>query len=241
MDMTEEAINAAVTTQEVGTPEKSTEVNASQPQTSEPAQGSKEYNFRKLESEKFEIERRYREQESLNKELIGALRGNLQPKPQLQEEALPELSPNDIPEWKDVKSYAERIAEKKFQELMAKQEKERLPGVVKQKFQDFDKVVTHERIQTLERNNPELADAFTRASDPFTATYSYFKALYREEPKKQDPVALEEAQKIIENAKKPVSSNAVGSTGALKNAQAFAKKDKDALYKEMMSAAARAI
>jgi hypothetical protein len=50
---------------------------------------------------------------------------------------------------------------------------------------------------------------------------------------------MEEAQKIMENAKKPVSSNAAGRQGALKNATAFAKKPRDQLYKEMMAASAR--
>lgn len=228
--MTEEIANS-VNNQEVAKPEASTEVSSSQPsQASEPEVGSKEYNFRQME-------RRLKEQEQLNKELIGVLKAKENP-PQ-QEDVLPEPSPDDIPEWKHVKSYAEKIAEKKFKELSAQQERARLPELVKQRLPDFEKVVTPDRIQKLEQENPALAQAFSLAADPYTAAYSYLKALYREEPKKEDPVAMEEAQKILENSKKPLSSNAVGRAGALKNANAFAKKSKDALYKEMMSAASR--
>ncbi len=236
--MTEEKATS-VKNQEVANPEATTEVSSSQQsQSSEPEVGSKEYNFRQLEQKNKELERRLKDQEQLNKEIIGAFKAKDQPKQQ-EDESLPELSPDDIPEWKHVKSYAEKIAEKKFKELSAQQERARLPELTKQRLPDFDSVVTPDRIQKLEQENPALAQAFSLAADPFTATYSYLKALYREDPKKTDPVVMEEAQKILENSKKPVSSNTVGRAGALKNANAFAHKSKEQLYKEMMSAASR--
>lgn len=237
--MTEEQAQV-VKPQEVGAPEaKLSETSIQQAPPPQPEVGSKEYNFRQLE-------KRSRELEQQNKELIEVLKGKAQPQPAQQEdETLPNLSPDDIPEWKHVtrsmkslERRAEQIAEEKVKKILAENEKAKLPSLVRGKFPDFDQVVTAERIEKLEQENPALAQAFTLASDPYSATYSYLKALHAQKP--QDPVAMEEAQKIIENAKKPVSSNAAGRQGALKNASAFAKKSKEQLYKEMMAASNRA-
>jgi hypothetical protein len=193
------------------------------------------------------MEKRQRELEQSNRELLEALKSRAQPQTQVQseDESLPNLSPDDIPEWKHVtksmkavERRAEQIAEEKIKKILAENEKASLPKLVRSKFPDFDQVVTTERIEKLEQENPALAEAFTKAADPYTATYSYLKAMNA--PKAHDPVAIEEAQKILENAKKPVSSNAAGRQGALKNAAAFAKKPREQLYKEMMDAAARA-
>ena len=226
-----------VTPQEAVAPEsqdQETNNQEVQNETSQSQEGSKEYNFRRLEEQKREVEERLKQQEELNRKMMDVFNGN---PPQKEEEVDPELSPDDIPEWKHVQSYAEKIAEKKFQELMAKRERENLPNLVKQKYSDFETVVTAERVKKLEQENPELAKAFSLSKDPFTTTYSYFKSIYQE--KKPDPVAMEEAEKLMQNGSRPQSSNTIGRQGSLKNANAFQKKDKDQLYKEMMSYAAQ--
>ena len=237
--MTEEQAKA-VKSQGAGAPEASKADTTTQTAVvQDPVVGSKEYNFR-------EMERQLREQRQYNKDLVEALKGKTQPQPEQQQEdeTLPKLSPDDIPEWKHVEKAlgaiqrnATRAAKEEAHKIVAEKEKARLPELVRQRHQDFDAVVTADRIQKLEQENPALAQAFSLAADPFTATYSYFKALYAQQ--KADPVALEEAEKIMENDKKPVSSNAIGSGGALKNAAAFAKKSKEQLYKEMTGHANR--
>lgn len=209
--------------------------------TEEPKEGSKEYNFRALEQSKKEIERRLQQQEAMNKEMMEFLKQQKQSS-QPQEEVLPQLNPDDIPEWQHVSKYvekqAETIAEKKIREFYEKQEKERLPKVVREKYQDFDEIVTSERIEKLEKENPELAKAFSQSKDPYSVTYSYLKGIYG--AKKQSPEAMEEAEKIMKNSQKPVSSNAAGTQGALKHANAFQKKSREELYKEMMQYASQA-
>jgi len=236
--MTTEQVTA-VKSQETGAPDAKPAENIQQTQSKQPEAGSKEYNFRHME-------RQLQEQKLLVKELTDALKGKPPEVQQSEDESLPDLSPDDIPEWKDVKKSmknverrAEKIAEEKVKKILAEQDKARLPQQVRQKYQDFDQVVTAERIEKLEQENPALAQAFALAADPYSAAYSYLKVMYA--PKIQDSQALEEAQKIAENAKKPMSSNVAGRQGALKNASAFAKKPKDQLYKEMMEAASRAI
>lgn len=235
--MTEEQPQA-VKEQELGAPEAvSQDQDTQQGNVKEPKPGSKEFNFRRLEEEKKNLELRLQKQEQMNQEMLTALKGLNQPK-QPQEEVLPSLSDDDIPEWKHVKKYVDIAAEQKAQALLAKRERDSLPDQVRRKYTDFDQIVTAERIQTLEKENPDLAKAFSLANDPYTAVYSYLKAVHQ--PKKVDPIAMEEAEKILENDKKPNSINAIGKQGALKNAHAFAKKPRDQLYKEMMEAASRA-
>ena len=231
--MTEEAKNV-VTAQESGTPVAPNQADTSpEPTTSEgPQEGSKEFNFRQLEREKQEAEQRVREQEAMNKELIALLKQGKEPSPPT-EEVLPQLSPDDIPEWQHVEKYVSRAVEKGVQEKLAKQDRDRLPSRVKERYSDFDEVVTAKRVKQLEQENPELAEGFSHAKDPYTATYKYLKAIHA--PRKQNPAAIEEAEKILENSSKPVSSNAIGQQSALKNANNFQKKSKEQLYKEMSS------
>ena len=227
--MSEEEVRA-VKTPETGTPETKAEGTTTQQTLEEPKVGSKEYNWRQME-------KRLQEQELRNRELETTLQKLVQPA-QRQEEELPELSPNDIPEWKNVTTYAEKIAEKKFKQLLAEKEKQELPTKVRQKFTDFDQVVTPERVKELEKTHPELAGAISTAPDPYSAAYSALKILHQTKGK-VDESAKEEAEKILENAKKPASINSVGRQGALSNASSFAKKSKDQLYKEMLSHASR--
>lgn len=194
-----------------------------------PKEGSKEFNFRRLE-------KRLEEQERINQELLAEKQSRLASQ-QKQEEVLPALNPDDIPEWQHVQKYMDKVTERKIQEALEKKERAELPKIVKQKYSDFDDIVTNERVKQLEMENPDLARAFSLSNDPFSTTYNYFKVLYAQ--KKKDPVAMEEAEKILENSNKPISSNAIGRQGALKNANSFAKKSKEQLYKEMMDAASR--
>ena len=234
--MTEEAKNV-VTAQESGTPVAPNQADTSpEPQKTEepPKEGSKEFNFRQLEKEKQEVEQRVREQEATNRELIALLKQGKEP-PLPTEEVLPQLNPDDIPEWQHVEKYVSKAVEKGVQEKLAKQDRDRLPSRVKERYSDFDEVVTAQRVKQLEQESPELAEGFSHAKDPYTATYKYLKAIHT--PKKQDPAAIEEAEKILENSSKPVSSNAIGQQSALKNANNFQKKSKELLYKEMMACA----
>ena len=236
----------AVKEQAVGEPDKGNGTNTQQTPPGEPHVGSKEYNFRKLEEQKKETERRLQEQERQNRELIGALQ-SLKPQPPKEEE-LPQLSPDDIPEWSVVQKHLERVAknadlvaERKVREILEQREKESLPQRAKQKFSDYSDVVSEENVKTLEQNNPELAAAITKADDPWSATYSAIKNswFYNQKKSGSTPKVDEEAEKLAENATKPMSSNAIGKSSALGNAHAFAKKSKDQLHKEMMNAASR--
>ncbi len=228
----------AVTEQASGAPEKENGTKTQQA-SSEPQVGSKEYNFRRLENEKKETERRLQEQERLNRELVGALQG-LKPQ-QPKEEELPQLSPDDIPEWSVVQKYVDRVAEKKARELLEQKEKEALPQKAKQRFSDYSEVVSEENVKHLEQTNPELAAAITKADDPWSATYSAIKNswFYNQKKNDKEPKVNEELEKMEENATRPISSNAIGKSNALSNARAFAKKPKEQLYKDMMNAASR--
>jgi hypothetical protein len=230
--MGEEPKKEAVTVQESGSPaSEQTQVAES---THEPKPGSKEFNFRRLEEKSKETESRLREQEQLNQQLKEALTNLVNPSQSKAKEELPQLTDDDIPEWKHVKSYAEKIAEQKFQELSNKKERDLLPQKARAKFSDFDEIVNADSIKKLEQGHPELAMGIVNSPDPFSSSYKIIKQFYG--VKKPNAEVKEELEKIDENANKP---KAINTQGALKNANAFAKKSKDQLYKEMMSCANR--
>ena len=225
----------AVKSPEPGKLEANETGSTTQQSKEEPQAGSKEYNWRQME-------KRLQEQEQQNRLLQEALVKMTQPQQQPTEESVPELSPDDLPEWKHVtqgykalEKKAEKIAEQKIKQFFAEKEKEELPAKARRKFADFDEVVTAEKVKNLEQTNPELAAAIAKADDVWTATYSVLK-LHQDAKNKMslDDKAKEEAEKIVENASKPGSVNAIGKGGALSNANAFAKKSKDQLYKDMM-------
>lgn len=224
--MTEE-IKQAVTEQEIGSPVESARDEAV---SKEPKEGSKEFNFRRLEQEKKDMEKRLREQEQLNQNMKAALENIT--KPQQPQDDLPQLSDDDIPEWRHVKNYAERLAEQKVRQLLEEKERAALPERAKSRFSDFEQVVNEENISKLEQEHPELAQALVKANDPYSATYKIIKQFYGQ--KKSDPVLKEEVEKLEQNSKKPLSSNAVSQGGALKGANAFQKKSREELYKEMI-------
>lgn len=234
--MEEETKKEAVTESSSAKSQDST--NQAAPESKEPKPGSKEYNFRLLEEVKNSEKQRADLAEGRLREMQEALlrsAGQAQPK----EEEFPSLNADDIPEWRHVQKAAEKIAEKKIQEFWQKQQQEQLPRLAKQKFSDFDEIVSADNVKKLEQEHPDLAAGLSHSPDPFSATYKVIKMMYGQ-PKKENPSLKEEVEKLEENAKKPQSINTIGRSSALSNANSFAKKDKNQLYKEMMEAASRA-
>jgi hypothetical protein len=109
-----------------------------------------------------------------------------------------------------------------------------LPDRARQKFSDFDAIVSQENVSKLEKEHPDIALGLIHSQDPFSATYKILKQFYGQ--KEVNPEVKEEIEKMEENSNKIRSIN---TSGALKNASAFAKKSKAELYKEMMSFASR--
>ena len=107
------------------------------------------------------------------------------------------------------------------------------------KYRDYDDVVTEDNVRELIEDDPDVADAIRNAANPHITAYKLIRKTTagREKPPKKSM----DAEKIVKNAQKPISSNAVQTRPlASANSYAFSGEDeRKALYNEMMQAARR--
>lgn len=209
------------------------EAETVQDEIQQPARGSKEYNFaeqRKLIEEQRRLLREYEERDRQRSY------GPPQPEP---EDELEAIGKDELVSRKQAEKLIETIATRKAQELMAQQEYATAEDRVRLKYKDYDDVVTQDNVKELIEDDLEVSETIKSSPNPYAAAYKLIKKsnFYHEKGKKKSP----EAEKIVKNAQKPVSSNAVQArplSGA--NNYAFASDgERDSMYKEMMEAARR--
>lgn len=183
--------------------------------TEEPSAGSKEYNWRQMEDTNKQLQKQVWELEQKDQQA--------QEKIQLEKEEL-KLEKDDLITYGQVDELVEKRAETKaraiFQEEFKKAERAKQPLAAKQKYSDFEKVVTNENINKLEKEDPELARLIALSNDPFDRTY---KEIRRSDFFKSTQMNKESDEKIAENSQKPVSSNSFGKQRPLSYANDFAK------------------
>ncbi len=194
------------------------------PQSQEPQKGSQEYNFREA--------RRIMDQQSRE---INELKYHLQ---SMQKPVPVEEDPTDgdyltKKQWRELEE--QREAERRAQHEYATAEDR-----VRLKHRDYDEVVNQKNIDELIEDDSDLAETLRSSPNPYAAAYKLIKkaSFYQE---KQKPKKNQEAEKIVKNVSKPVSSNAVP-TRPLATANEFASSSHDerqALYREMMGYASR--
>lgn len=216
-----------VNVEEVVQPSETDQVQDEAPQAQAPQKGSKEYNFAE--------QRRIIEQQNRKiQELEEAVRYGVKKQPE-PEDDLEHLGQDEFL----TRSQAEKLALKKAQELLAQQEASLAEDRMRLKFKDYDDVVTEENVKELIGDDRELADSIASSPNPYAAAYKLIKkaAFYQEKGKKKS----QEAEKIVKNAQKPISSNSVQARPlAAANTYAFASDgEREALYKEMMEYARR--
>lgn len=114
---------------------------------------------------------------------------------------------------------------------------------LKAKFPDFDEVVSPENVTYLKQNNAALAKAISSlADDPYEQGLAAYDALKRTDWY-QNRHTMQDKARIEQNAKKPVSVQAVRKQGVLSEANQFAMgspEHKKALLKEMQEARKKA-
>ncbi len=161
------------------------------------------------------------------------------------------IGSDDIAEGKHLSKVDKRAQSKikQLEERLSKYEsktnEERIESALKQKYSDFDKVVSRENVELLSEAYPELAktihangDLYSKAVSAYTLIKKF--GIYQES---QSPFSSDKAV-AMKNAAKPRSVNSVapqqGEQGALSRANAFASgltdDVKTQLYKEMMAA-----
>ncbi|KKK62739.1 hypothetical protein LCGC14_3001330, partial [marine sediment metagenome] len=92
----------------------------------------------------------------------------------------------------------------------------------KQKYPDFENIVTSENIEKLKQEDPELEKLIMLSNNPYERTY---KEIKRSDFYRSTQVNKESEEKIAENSKKPISSNSFGKSRPLSYANDYAKGD----------------
>lgn len=228
----EETENKDVIEQEIIEPANAESSN-DQPEVSnetpkDPETGSKEYNWRQMEGkytkEKEQFQRKIWELEQEKQQIASK-------KDQEKEDI--QLEKDDLITYGQVDEIVEKRAEKKaraiFQEEFQKAEKAKQPEMVKQKYTDFEKIVTLENIEKLKKEDPELERLILLSNNPYERVY---KEIRRSEFYTSSKKNKESQGKIAENSKKPVSSNSFGKQRPLSYANDYAKGDKS-LWEDM--------
>jgi len=228
--MSEEAENKDVKEQENVTPVEATESQKPQETSevkSEPTEGSKEYNWRKMEQKMSELER-------MNQEMAKVIeeKTKVSPPPAEPDESL-QLQGDDLLTVDQSDKRTRRLIE----EDRKKREKEVLPQQTKAKYEDYDQVVTNENIKLLVQEDPDLEHDIQVSKNPFARAYKEIKksTFYKDRQKNKA-----NSEKIDSNTNKPVSSNTIAKQSPLSHANAFANYSKDELRKEMDQCARRA-
>lgn len=213
--MSEEANTPDVNEQEVVAPAEATE--GQPPETpQEPSEGSKEYNWRRMEQKVGELERQ------------NALLARHIVPPQPQEAPVPpdpQFEEDDLATVAQVDKRAQRIVEAE----LAKREKALQPTQTKSKYTDYDAVVTPENIKKLTEEDPDLEHDISVAKNPYARAY---KAIKQSKFYSEQMTAKDSEQQMASNSEKPLSSNTIGKQRPLSHAQAYSKGSTD-LWAEM--------
>jgi hypothetical protein len=195
---------------------------------------SKEMNFAKLREKSEAAERKSAELERQMKELLRREEERNRPAPVQEEDELSSLADDDIITVKQATKLATRKAEELIKQKLEQSEKAQLPQKTRSTYGDFDAIMTEENIRKLETEEPGLADACSKAVNPWEATYKILKKFVLPQ---QEVKASKADEKMKENLSAPASSNSVGRQGPLSNANAWSEASRDDLYKEMIQSA----
>ncbi|MFQ5685087.1 MAG: hypothetical protein ACE5GV_00355 [Candidatus Scalindua sp.] len=221
--MTEEATEKDVKEQEVV--ETAEETTESTPASQKPEEGSKEFNFRKMEQKLSQLENQ-------NYELMQEMQKAQASQKKEEPDELSQLQDDDLITFGQVSKYTEKLAEKKARELVEqefqKREVAQQPTQVKAQFKDYDQVVTPDNIEKLIKEDPELEELIQKSRNPYVRAYKEVKKsnFFREKSANK-----ESEEKLEENSKKPMSSNSLGSQRPLSQANSYSREE---LYAEMM-------
>jgi len=210
--MTEEL--SSVTEEPVATAQDGVNVEVANQHDSE-SHTPKEINFRRLEEARDkERDRAYKAEQEL-----AVLRDRMSRLEQEREAAArPKREKDDI---LDYGSYEEDMnaREQKYQQMIQNQEQKLMKLEAKAEHPDLDKVISKYGKQL----SPAVAQACMNAQNPYLAAYEACRtseAYYKDQMKDQEH---EYSKRAEANAKKPQNPAKVGSKGALKHAQDYAK------------------
>lgn len=184
-----------------------------------------EYNWNEARRKMADLERRTYEQQ----ELINRLSS--------QKPEEPDLSPDDLL----TVAHLNKVNAKRDQDYLRELQRQK-EEILRLRYPDIDQVLSNENIALFEQTEPELAETLaTMQGDPVKLKTAAYKLIKKSLKPEHAPNM--EKQKAEQNARKPMSVQAAGKSGALGNMQqyenGFTPEMRKQYYKEMTEAAKR--
>ena len=172
----------------------------------------KDRNFLRLRETKEQLERE-------NRELKEAFQKQNQSQHQKNDDDFG-VDDDDLVEGKVVKKLYQEI--RNLKKSYENDKMSTIPERLKNKFSDFDQVVTSENVEKLKYAEPELYASITSGSDLYAKGVSAYKTLKAMGIVKEDPY-LAKKEQVQNNSQRPMSTQAIKGQGALSDANIFAK------------------
>ena len=193
-----------------------------------------DYNWSEARRKLDQLERENREQ----RELLHQMQAQQTPKPI---DEIAGLDDDDIITVKQHRSSVSKIARQVAEEVVRQRDAATVDDRLRSKFSDYDQVVSVDNIETLQKNDPELAQSLKMlADDPYKQSVAAYKLLKNMGygPSVNNAPTTFEKKKASDNLQKPVSINAVSKQSAIGNMSMFenglTKDLKDKLYQQML-------
>jgi hypothetical protein len=213
-----------------------------------PQEDPQERNWRNVRERQKELERELKLQRDMNEKLL-AIASQTTPKAQEvdefdsigDDEYIPKGKVSSLVQKKAAK-IAEEIAQRKVEEALKKRDDANFVTNLKNKFTDFEDIVTPETLALLEQKDPELAQTIADLKDPYKMgiqSYKYIKAMNLAQ-KIPEVRRAQEIEKKLEKNSKSVQSPQVFDKRPMAQAFKLTESEKTELYKEMMGYASQA-
>lgn len=231
---------------ETDTPETSPE--ESQPTQEAQAESKQDRNWREMRRINSELERKAKAQEELIQGLLKQQMAGMQSQAP-QPDALDSIPDADYIPKGDVKKLLDKKAEEikraaadEARRILDEQDKANFHHKLRQKFNDFDEVVTPETLELFEQQDPDLAATIAELKDPYKMglqTYKFIKSLGIAAKAPAHRRSKEVEKRMEQNAKTVQSPQAYDKRPM---AQTFQMNDqlKQELWREMNDCAQRA-
>ena len=223
--------------------EANTQETEGDPALRRPSEDEQERNFKRLREKADRAERRNTELERQNSDYMNMVKefvsGN-------KSEKEPELDDDDsdIPTLgqtkKTARREAETVSEKVIRKVLEEERQKNAPSLLKNKFSDFDDVVSTENVNYLIENEPELAESLKNTPDFYKKGVAAYKMIKGLGIAKKDSVNAMK-QDSAKNTAKPVSPNAIAGRNSVGDANVFSRGLTSSLKKQLQQEMSAAI
>ena len=230
-------VTEEIQNEEVINPQENENITPETPKAQEQEKevvSNKEYNFRRLEESKKQLEGKVEELEGFIRKMVSEKTESSRETP--AEDYLG-LGDEDLAEGKHLKRVTQEL--ETLKKYLKDQELKAIPDRLTAKFSDFDEVVSKENIEKLKKSEPELYSSIISGSDLYAKGVSAYKALkalgfVNDSYKSQK-------EQVQENHNRPMSTQSIKGQGALSEKNIFAggltPELKKQLQREMADAA----